>query len=124
MNGRLYQFVAYSIGKNIPIGTIFFYSLNQDDSSVKMSVFFEKSVRGRVVVAESLVLAVVFALNIIKVQNIKFSVYPENLYMMNLAKKLKCVDCDTVNKQRNIKVFLLSSETISKILIVLGRLYR
>jgi len=127
-NGRLYQFLIYSTLGNKPVGTIFFYNLDPQDESIKLSVFFERESRRRLVVAESLMMAVAFAKNIIGVKNISFSVYEENEAMRRMARKLvpggEPIIRSSAKKERNIVVYKMSCAVLDDILVKLARLHR
>lgn len=126
--GRMYQFLVYPKHGNKPVGTIFFFNLNQQDESIKISVFFEKKVRGKLVVAESIMMTLAFIRQIIGVKNILFSVYDENETMRKIAKKIvysyEYTTHSSVNKKRTVKVYKISHVALDNILIKLQKLHQ
>lgn len=129
LNGRLYQFLVYPPFGNKPVGTIFFYSLDSQNGSVKMSVFFEKESRGHLVVAESLMIATAFVRRVIGVKDILFSVYLENDSMLKIARRIIPNDehliCNsTVNNHRKVAIYKIQSSVMGSILTKLAKLHR
>lgn len=126
--GRMYQFLVYPKYHDKPVGTIFFFNLNRQDESIKISVFFEKEARGQLLVAESIMTTFAFARQVIGVKNILFSVYDENETMRKIARKI-LYSCEytthsSVNKKRTIEVYKISHVALDNILIKLKKLHR
>lgn len=127
-NGRLYQFLVYKkIGVN-PVGTIFFYHLDIQKESIKISAFFDKESRKHLLVAESLMMSIAFARNIIGIEEILFSVYENNKVMKKIAKKLLVIREDIthslVNKERKVEVYKMPCSISDNILAKLAILHR
>ena len=91
-HGRNYQFLVRKKGKDITekgevVGTIFFYGWDKERKTVKMSAYFISEARKTSLIAESLGLAMNFALKIMKVEKIEFDVYEENKEMLQFLQK-------------------------------------
>ena len=112
-NGRIYQFVVMDKNKKV-IGTFFFYGYNKSPCSVFISCFFTPQVRGKLIIREALAAASLFAIDIINIEELHFSIYNYNNYMLNLSKKIQATEC--VSKNSNTKEFLLKKEQIYKLI--------
>jgi RimJ/RimL family protein N-acetyltransferase len=114
-SGRRYQFLVLRNDGSVT-GTIFFISVG-DASSTDISCFFEPCVRGSRLIGESLTSACRFARHIMQVRELGFRVYPENLKMLNLARRLRCTYLGMVpslsNPDRRNHRFLVSDELIA-----------
>jgi RimJ/RimL family protein N-acetyltransferase len=89
---RNYQFLVRKKGKDITekgeiVGTIFFYGWDKERKTVKMSAYFIPEARKTSLIAESLGLAINFALKIMKVEKVEFDVYEENKEMLQFLQK-------------------------------------
>ena len=84
-HGRNYQFLVKK--KDKTVGTIFFYELDPENKSVKLSVYFIPEVRKTPLIGEALGLILNFALKILKLEKVEFSVYKENLEMLKILEK-------------------------------------
>lgn len=87
-HGRNYQFLVYRKSDKKLIGTIFFYNWTDEDNSTKISAFFIPEVRKTPLIFEALGAALLFAVDVMKVNELKFDCYKENEIMINLAKKI------------------------------------
>lgn len=129
LNGRMYQFLVYfKHDKENPVGTIFFYGHDEYSQSIKISAFFEKESRNKLLVPESLGLSIIFAKQIIKVKNLQFSVYVENEKMKRLAKKMRLsvvnVNLSVTNSKRNVEIYKISSNLMEEISKKISKLHR
>lgn len=91
-HGRNYQFLVRKKGKDITekgeiVGTIFFYGWDKERKTVKISAYFIPEARKTSLIAESLGLAMNFALKIMKVEKVEFDVYEENKEMLQFLQK-------------------------------------
>jgi len=91
-HSRNYQFLVRKKGKDIiekgeVIGTIFFYGWDKERKTIKISAYFIPEARKTSLIAESLGLAMNFALKIIKAEKIEFDVYEENKEMLQFLQK-------------------------------------
>ncbi len=126
-SGRLYQFIVYGKRDNEPVGTFFFYNHNTTSKSVKISAFFEKKSRGKLVVAESLMMAASFARHIIRVNSLSFTVYSENGTMIRIAKKIIGDNTNSIsefNENTSKHTYEMQSSTLDNILCKLKKLNR
>jgi RimJ/RimL family protein N-acetyltransferase len=118
---RNYQFLVKKDNKTV--GTIFFYGLNYENRSVKLSVYFIPEVRKTPLVGEALGLILNFALEILKVEKVEFSVYKENEEMLRILEKEKIkryIDKkgeskSSVNPERTIINFEINIESLREI---------
>lgn len=128
--GRAYQFLVYPIQSNQEqaIGTIFFYGLNKEQQSVKISVFFDAKERGKIRTAESLGLAVSFARTVMTVRCLQFSIYSNNQHMLRLAQKVAShfegFGHSHQGPKKEVHHYSISEETMDSILQKLTRFYR
>jgi RimJ/RimL family protein N-acetyltransferase len=86
-HGRNYQFLVKK--KDKTVGTIFFYGLDSESKSVKFSTYLIPEVRKTPLIGEALGLILNFALEILKVEKVEFSVYKENKEMLRILEKEK-----------------------------------
>jgi RimJ/RimL family protein N-acetyltransferase len=130
-HGRNYQFLVKKDNKTV--GTIFFYGLNPEKKSVKLSAYFIPEVRKTPLVGEALGLILNFALEILKVEKIEFSVYKENKVMLEMIEKnrefkdyFKRIgeSPSSVNPERTIINFEISLEYLNKINEKLREFYK
>jgi RimJ/RimL family protein N-acetyltransferase len=120
-HGRNYQFLVKKDNKTV--GTIFFYSLNLENKSVKLSAYFIPEVRKTTLIGEALGLILNFALEILKVEKVEFSVYKENEEMLRILGKEKIrryikerdESKSTVNPERTIINFEINLENLREI---------
>ena len=121
-HGRNYQFLVKKDNKTV--GTIFFYGLNSESKSIKLSAYFIPEVRKTPLVGEALGLILNFALEILKVEKVEFSVYEENKVMLELIEKNREFKAyfkkigespSSVNPERTIINFEISLENLKKI---------
>jgi len=117
--GRVYQFLIFDKKNNI-IGTFFFYCYNNKPSSINISCFFSKEVRGKFIVSEALISAINFAFNVIKIEKLCFSIYNENIHMLSIANKIEATKIrirkSLINNNRLIQTFFINKENVKKII--------
>jgi RimJ/RimL family protein N-acetyltransferase len=121
-HGRNYQFLVKK-KDNKTVGTIFFYGLDSESKSVKLSVYFIPEVRKTSLIGEALGLILNFALEILKVEKVEFSVYKENEEMLRILEKGKIKryikergeSKSTVNPERTIINFEINLESLREI---------
>jgi len=129
-HGRNYQFLVKK--KDKTVGTIFFYGLNLDNKSVKLSVYFIPEVRKTILVGEALGLILNFALEVLKVKKVEFSVYKENEEMLKFLEKetikryinKKGESKSSANPERTIINFEINLENLIKINEKFKELYK
>jgi RimJ/RimL family protein N-acetyltransferase len=120
-HGRNYQFLVKK--KDKTVGTIFFYGLDSESKSVKLSAYFIPEVRKTPLIGEALGLILNFALEILKVEKVDFSVYKENKEMLRILEKEKIKryikekgeSKSTVNPERTIINFEINLESLKEI---------
>jgi len=120
-HGRNYQFLVKK--KNKTVGTIFFYGLDPKSKLVKLSAYFIPEVRKTSLIGEALGLILNFALEILKVEKVEFSVYKENEEMLRILGKEKIKryikergeSKSTVNLERTIINFEINLESLREI---------
>lgn len=118
-NGRLYQFLIFDNKTEKIIGTFFFYGYTEAPISIKISCFFEKNVRGKFIVCEALVAAMMFCLFNINIEKIYFSIYNYNVYMLKISKKLKAIEIKETEHNNVIKLkksFYVTKNQIKKLI--------
>lgn len=117
-NGRMYQFLVYN-RFNIVIGTIFFYISNKRLRRIKVSCFFDRSARNRIIVPEALGLSINFTLTVLNRDSLVFDVYEENILMHILAQKVGARKIgrkkSAFDKSRNVTIYLLDREIVGLI---------
>jgi len=129
-HGRNYQFLVKK--KDKTVGTIFFYGLDPEKKSVKLSAYFIPEVRKTSLIGEALGLILNFALEILKVEKVEFSVYKENEEMLRILGKEKIKryikergeSKSTVNPERTIINFEINLESLKEIDERLKRFYK
>lgn len=118
-SGRNYQFLVYDRHDYL-VGTIFFYSWNRETSCIKYSCFFIPTVRKRLVIAESIGMSFVFAIDVIEVQGIAFDVYEGNYTMQNIAAKIDATYIGTKSSStrvdRKVKTYLLTRSALERLI--------
>jgi len=120
-HGRNYQFLVKK--KDKTVGTIFFYDLDPENKSVKLSAYFIPQVRKTPLIGEALGLILNFALEILKVEKVEFSVYKENEEMLRMLDKEKIKryikekgeSKSIVNPERTIINFEINLESLKEI---------
>jgi RimJ/RimL family protein N-acetyltransferase len=120
-HGRNYQFLVKK--KDKTVGTIFFYGLDSESKSVKLSTYFIPEAIKKPLIGEALGLILNFALEILKVEKVEFSVYKENKEMLRILEKEKIKryikergeSKSTVNPERIIINFEINSESLKEI---------
>lgn len=123
LKGRSFQFLVRNLSGSF-VGTIFFYNLNTELNSVKISCFFGKDYHKKLFVAESLGLSLIFARNILNINNLTFSVYGTNENMLSFIKKLGfCIVSEKEEKTDRFD-FLISNKNLNKISHILSKLRR
>jgi len=128
--GRNYQFLVKKNDKTV--GTIFFYSLNPENKSVKLSAYFIPEVRKTPLIAEALGLILNFALEILKVEKVEFSVYKENKEMLKILEKERIKKYivrtgesqSSVNPERTIINFEINLKSLKEINEKLNEFYK
>jgi len=130
-HGRNYQFLVKK--KDKTLGTIFFYGLDSESKSVKLSTYFIPEARKTPLIVEALGLILNFALEILKVEKVEFSVYKENKVMLELIEKNREFKAyfkkigespSSVNPERTIINFEISLEDLKKINEKLREFYK
>ena len=129
-HGRNYQFLIKK--KDKTVGTIFFYSLDPENKSVKLSAYFIPEARKTPLVGEALGLILNFALEILKVEKVEFSVYKENKEMLRILEKEKIKryierkeeSKSIVNPERTIINFEINLESLKEINEKLKEFYK
>jgi RimJ/RimL family protein N-acetyltransferase len=127
---RNYQFLVKK--KDKTVGTVFFYSLDPGNKSIKLSAYFIPEVRKTPLIGEALGLILNFALEILKVEKVEFSVYKENEEMLRILEKEKikryikerAESKSTVNPERTIINFEINLESLREINEKLKEFYK
>lgn len=116
--GRNFQFLVFRKKDNKLIGTFFFYGWNEKEKSIKLSVYFVPEIRKSILTGEALGAAVLFAKDILKIENLLFDVYIENKAMIELAKKIGAnfitEKCSAVNPERKVLSFVCDKKRINR----------
>jgi RimJ/RimL family protein N-acetyltransferase len=120
-HGRNYQFLVKK--KDKTVGTIFFYGLDPENRSIKLSAYFIPEVRKTPLIGEALGLILNFALEILKVEKVEFSVYKENEEMLRILERKNIKryinksgeSKSTVNPERTIINFEINLESLKEI---------
>jgi len=113
---RIYQFLVYRKRDNKLIGTIFFYT---EDNEVKISAFFIPEARLTILPTEALGASILFALDVLKIERLNFDCYKENEKMIELANKIGAEKIyerrSDINPEREIIGFIISKEQLEKL---------
>jgi RimJ/RimL family protein N-acetyltransferase len=120
-NGRSHQFLVRD-PLGLFVGTIFFYNFDVESHSVKLSCFFSRDYRKKLLVMESLGIAITFAKYILNINTLTFSVYCNNGHMLNLVKKLGFAEIQPKKGNTDRVNFLISYEDINRIIELLSKL--
>jgi len=119
--GRKYQFLVLNKDKTKTVGTIFFYGQNEESRTIKISCFFVSEIRGKILVGEALGMAIDFSFSVLGVDRLLFSIYPENVRMIELVKKLGANRAETYTTEPTNKRSTLDYELSNTILAEISR---
>ena len=99
-----------------PIGVNILYSLNPIKNEIKLSIFLKEESRNSKKTIESYTSVLKFILQVLKVDTIKYSVYTDNDYILNMYKKI-LKDIEGVeNTNGDFKTFSLDKKIISSLI--------
>lgn len=123
-HGRNYQFLVYSKKSADIVGTMFFYEFGKLEKTVKCSCFFVPKTRSTVLIIESLSFLLGFAKHVLKAESVRFSVYRENILMLDVAKKTEALLLNTRKVNTNTIIdYEFSAKRIDSLLEKYGYLF-
>ncbi len=95
-----------------PIGTSILYNLNPIKNEIKSSLFLEKESRNSKKTIESYIAILKFIVQILKIDTLKYSVYKDNDYILNMYKKILKDTKEKVDTNAEFETFSLNKEVL------------